>query len=80
MAFGARGLHDALDHPGNLPLIGLWPNASAAQISKRLNRSRGSVCGKEMRLRSDGVLPANVEKHFKVNPAVQMRPDCTRQR
>ena len=56
-------------------LIGLWPNASAAQISKRLNRSRGSVCGKAMRLRIDGALPANVEKHFEVNPAVQMRPD-----
>ena len=56
-------------------LIGLWPNASAAQISKRLNRSRGSVCGKAMRLRSDGVLPADVEKHFEVNPAVQMRPN-----
>ena len=24
-------------------LIGLWPNASAAQISKHLNRSRASV-------------------------------------
>ena len=56
-------------------LIGLWPNASAAQISKWLNRSRGSVCGKAMRLRSDGVLPADVEKHFEVNPAVQTRPD-----
>jgi len=31
-----------------------------------------------MRLRSDGALPANVEKHFKVNPAVQMRPDPTK--
>ena len=55
-------------------LIGLWPTASAAQISKRLNRSRGSVCGKAMRLRSDGALPADVEKHFEMNPAVQMRP------
>ena len=55
-------------------LIGLWPNASAAQISKRLNRSRASVCGKAMRLRSDGVLPAEVEKRFEVNPAVQTRP------
>ena len=55
-------------------LIGLWPTASAAQISKWLNRSRGSVCGKAMRLRSDGVLPAEVEKHFEVNPAVQTRP------
>ena len=55
-------------------LIGLWPNASAAQISKRLNRSRGSVCGKAMRLRGDGVLPAEVEKHFEVNPALQMWP------
>ena len=53
-------------------LIGLWPNASAAQISKWLNRSRASVCGKAMRLRSDGVLPAEVEKHFEVNPAIQM--------
>ncbi|WP_249791513.1 GcrA family cell cycle regulator [Bradyrhizobium sp. SRL28] len=55
-------------------LIGLWPTASATQISKRLNRSRGSVCGKAMRLRSDGALPADVEKHFEMNPAVQMRP------
>jgi GcrA cell cycle regulator len=55
-------------------LIGLWPSASAGQISKWLKRSRGSVCGKAMRLRSDGVLPAEVEKHFEVNPAVQTRP------
>jgi GcrA cell cycle regulator len=54
-------------------LIGLWPTASAAQISKCLNRSRGSVCGKAMRLRGGGVLPAEVEKHFEVNPAVQTR-------
>ena len=44
-------------------LIGLWPNASAAQISKQLNRSRGSVCGKAMRLRRHDLLPADVEKH-----------------
>ena len=49
-------------------LIGLWPTASAAQISKWLNRSRGSVCGKAMRLRSHGVLPAEVEKHYEVKP------------
>jgi len=55
-------------------LIGLWPNASAAQISKQLNRSRASVCGKAMRLRRDDLLPADVEKHFEVNPAVQTRP------
>ena len=55
-------------------LIGLWPTASAAQISKWLNRSRASVCGKAMRLRSDDLLPADVEKHFEVNPAVQTRP------
>ncbi len=55
-------------------LIGLWPTASAAQISKWLNRSRGSVFGKAMRLRSDGVLQAELEKHFEVNPAVQTRP------
>jgi GcrA cell cycle regulator len=56
-------------------LIGLWPNASVAQISKQLNRSRGSVCGKAMRLRRDDLLSAGVEKHFEVNPAVQTRPD-----
>jgi hypothetical protein len=32
-----------------------------AQISKQLNRSRGSVCGKAMRLRRDDLLPAGVE-------------------
>ena len=75
--------HEAFGEVSMLPwttreislLIGLWPTASATKISKRLNRSRGSVCGKVMRLRSDGVLPADVEKHFKVHPAVQMRPD-----
>jgi hypothetical protein len=55
-------------------LIGLWPTASAAQISKWLNRSRGSVCGKAMRLRRDDLLLAEVEKHFEVNPALQARP------
>jgi GcrA cell cycle regulator len=55
-------------------LIGLWPNASAAQISKQLNRSRASVCGKAMRLRRDDLLPSDVEKHFVVNPAVQTGP------
>src|SRR4029453_9902622 len=55
-------------------LIGLWPSASAAQISKQLNRSRGSISGKAIRLRSDDLLPADVEKHFEVNPAVQTRP------
>ena len=54
-------------------LIGLWPNASAAQISKQLNRSRASVCGKAMRLRGDDLLPADVEKRFVVNPLVQTR-------
>ena len=28
-----------------------------------------------MRLRRDDLLPADVEKHFEVNPAVQTRPD-----
>src|SRR5258707_7980645 len=28
-----------------------------------------------MRLRRDDLLPAEVEKHFEVNPTVQMRPD-----
>ena len=55
-------------------LIGLWPTASAAQISKLLNRSRASICGQAMRLRRDDLLPADVEKHFEVNPAVQTRP------
>ena len=51
--------HEAFGEVSMLPwttreislLIGLWPTASATQISKRLNRSRGSVCGKAMRLR-----------------------------
>jgi hypothetical protein len=55
-------------------LIGHWPTVSAAQISKWLNRSRASVCGKAMRLRGNDLLPADVEKHFEVNPAVQTRP------
>ena len=55
-------------------LIGLWPRASAAQISKQLNRSRASVCGNAMRLRSDDLLPGDVEKHFEMIPAVQTRP------
>ena len=53
-------------------LIGLWPIASAAQISKWLNRSRASICGKAMLLRSDDLLPADVEKHLEVKP-VQTR-------
>ena len=56
-------------------LIGLWPTASAAQISKLLNRSRASICGQAMRLRRDDLLPADVEKHFEVNPSVRTRPD-----
>jgi hypothetical protein len=39
-----------------------------------LNRSRASVCGKAMRLRSDDLLPVDVEKHFDMKPAVQTRP------
>ena len=56
-------------------LIGLWPTASAAQISKLLNRSRASICGQAMRLRRDDLLPADVEKHFEVKPA---RPGRTK--
>jgi GcrA cell cycle regulator len=52
-------------------LIGLWPKASATQISRWLNRSRSSICGKIMRLRHDDLLPGGVEKHFEVKP----RPD-----
>ena len=57
-------------------LIGCWPTASAAQISRRLNRSRASICGKAMRLRRGNLLPAGVQKHFEVKPA-QTRPGCT---
>ena len=57
-------------------LIGLWPNASAAQISRRLNRSRASICGKAMRLRRRNVLPPGVQKHFEVKP-VLTRPGRT---
>jgi GcrA cell cycle regulator len=54
-------------------LIGLWPTASAAQISRWLNRSRSSICGKAMRLRHDDLLPGGVDKHFEVKP-VRTRP------
>jgi GcrA cell cycle regulator len=57
-------------------LIGFWPTASAAQISRRLNRSRASICGKAMRLRRGNLLPAGVQKHFEVKP-VQTRRGCT---
>ena len=57
-------------------LIGLWPNASAAQISRRLNRSRASICGKAMRLRRHNVLPPGAQKHFEMKP-VQTRPGRT---
>ena len=60
-------------------LIGFWPTASAAQISRRLNRSRASICGKAMRLRRGNLLPAGVQKHFEVKP-VQTRPGCTTKR
>ena len=49
-------------------LVGCWPTASAAQISRRLNRSRASICGKAMRLRRGNLLPAEVSKNFKVKP------------
>ncbi|WP_213256756.1 GcrA family cell cycle regulator [Bradyrhizobium sp. sBnM-33] len=57
-------------------LTGLGPNASAGQISRRLNRSRASVCGKAIRLRRRDLLPAGVEKHLEVKP-VQTRPSST---
>ena len=72
----ARFPDDALDYPGNFLLIGCWPTASAAQISRRLNRSRASICGKAMRLRRGNLLPAGVQKHLEVKP-VQTRPGCT---
>jgi GcrA cell cycle regulator len=56
-------------------LISFWPTASAAQISRRLNRSRASICGKAMRLRRGKLLPVGVQKHFEVKP-VRMRPSC----
>ena len=49
-------------------LIRMWPTASAAQIAQRLHRPRQAVCSKAKRLRHDGVLPADVDKHFEVNP------------
>jgi len=49
-------------------LVGCWPTASAAQISRRLNRSRASICGKAMRLRRGNLLPAGVQKQFEVKP------------
>jgi GcrA cell cycle regulator len=58
-------------------LTGLGPNASAGQISRRLNRSRASVCGKAMRLRRRDLWPAVVEKHLEVKP-VQTRPSSTK--
>jgi GcrA cell cycle regulator len=49
-------------------LIGCWPTASAPQISRLLNRSRASICGKAMRLRRGKLLPADVQKNFEVKP------------
>ena len=49
-------------------LISLWPVASAAQIARRLHRSRHAVSGKADRLIRDGVLPAETHKHFETNP------------
>jgi len=49
-------------------LVGCWPTASAAQISRQLNRSRASICGNAMRLRRGNLLPAEVQKNFKVKP------------
>jgi len=58
-------------------LVDLWPVASAAQIAKRLQRPRWSVCAKAQRLRRDGVLPPGGEKCFEQNPwPVRAKPEA----
>jgi hypothetical protein len=59
-------------------LIGLWPIASAAQISRWLNRSRGAICGKAMRLRRDGLLPCGGKEHFEGRPRPAPPPSVHR--
>ena len=50
-------------------LINLWPTAPAAQIARRLQRSRNAMSGKAKRLRLDGALSlAGGPKHFRVSP------------
>jgi GcrA cell cycle regulator len=49
-------------------LISLWPVASTTQIAGRLHRSRSAVCRTVARLRQEGVLPSDAEKHFEVTP------------
>ena len=49
-------------------LISLWPVASTTQIADRLHRSRSAVCRTVARLRQEGVLPSDAEKHFEVTP------------
>ena len=44
-------------------LVDLWPTTSAAQIARRLQRSRNSISGKAKRLRLDGA-----SKLFEVPP------------
>ena len=57
-------------------LINLWPASSASQIGARLRRPRSAICGKVMRLRSEGVLPHGAHGHFDVN--AKTRPQAAR--
>jgi GcrA cell cycle regulator len=50
-------------------LISLWPTNSATQIASRLRRPAAAITGKVKRLRDEGVLPAEVIKHYDVAPA-----------
>jgi GcrA cell cycle regulator len=49
-------------------LFSLWPVASATQIADHLHRSRSAVCRRAARLRHQGELSSDAEKHFAVTP------------
>jgi hypothetical protein len=57
-------------------LVSLWPSHSTSQIAAYLHRPRSAVSAKAHRLRQEGLLPAEVEKHFDVRPwKARAKPD-----